>query len=50
MLAALSLWAACIARPIRHEPAPRLIATDIGAGLPRSGQWRQGFVLADLDG
>jgi hypothetical protein len=28
----------------------RLGFTDFGRGLPRSGQWREGFVLADMNG
>jgi FG-GAP-like repeat len=28
----------------------RLRFVDFGNGLPRSGQWREGFVLADMDG
>ena len=30
--------------------ADRVRFADFGAGLPRSGQWRNGFVLVDLDG
>jgi hypothetical protein len=41
---------ACAARRLDGAAPPRLLTVDIGAGLPRSGQWRQGFALADVDG
>jgi hypothetical protein len=31
-------------------PAGPLVVREIGGGLPRSGQWRNGFDLADIDG
>ena len=33
----------------RPEPA-RLALVPLGEGLPRAGQWRNGFALADMDG
>lgn len=36
--------------PSRASAAARLELIEAGAGLPRSGQWRHSFALADLDG
>jgi hypothetical protein len=37
-------------RPAARASHARFSLTDIGAGLPHAGQWREGFALADLDG
>jgi FG-GAP-like repeat/FG-GAP repeat len=49
-LVALSGVAGWVVWRATQAPGPRLVAVDVGEGLPRSGQWRQGFALADVDG
>ncbi|MBI5548422.1 MAG: VCBS repeat-containing protein, partial [Deltaproteobacteria bacterium] len=53
-LAAAGTLLALRSRTRRAEPpAPargRFTLVDASAGLPRAGQWRQGFALADLNG
>jgi hypothetical protein len=35
---------------VEAQESHRLDFVDFGRGLPRSGQWREGFVLADMNG